>query len=259
MDDGSTDDTEQVVRIMQESATFPIRYIYKENGGKHTALNVGIKTIESELTFIVDSDDSLTPDAVETILFYHKRYRNNRGLCGYTFLREFPNGKINGKKFVVNEAVDSYINMRVNNDDMMADKAEVFYTKCLREFPFPIYGSEKFLGEDIVWIRMGRKYSMVHINKAIYVGDYQGDGLTINRRKHNIKSPNGCMHRAIEFMQPDICRKFRIKAAVQYVVYGRFAGQNLLELIKLSPNKRFTLLAALPGSILYHQWKWNYR
>lgn len=59
VDDGSLDDTAQVVRKVQKSADFRIRYIYKENGGKHTALNEGIKNIESDLTFIVDSDDWL--------------------------------------------------------------------------------------------------------------------------------------------------------------------------------------------------------
>lgn len=53
-----------------------MRYIYKSNGGKHTALNVGIQTICSELTFIVDSDDCVTDDAVESILKIHKKYRS---------------------------------------------------------------------------------------------------------------------------------------------------------------------------------------
>ena len=55
---------------------FPIRYFFKANGGKHTALNYAVKKIESELTFIVDSDDTLTTDAVETVLRYHKRYED---------------------------------------------------------------------------------------------------------------------------------------------------------------------------------------
>lgn len=144
MDDGSTDETAHVVRKMRETAMFPIRYIYKENGGKHTALNVGIKAIESELTFIVDSDDILAGDAVETILRYHRRYEDETNLCGYAFLRAYPDGKINGKEFIPDEKVASYIEARINSDDTMADKAEVFKTTCLKEFPFPEYPGEKF-------------------------------------------------------------------------------------------------------------------
>ena len=57
VDDGSTDGTKDLITQLQEKSDFPIRYIYKSNAGKHTALNVGIQTICSELTFIVDSDD----------------------------------------------------------------------------------------------------------------------------------------------------------------------------------------------------------
>ena len=62
--------------------------------------------------------------------------------------------------------------MRINGDDTSADKAEVFKVQCLKEFPFPEYLNEKFLGEDLVWVRMASKYEMIHINKAIYVGNY---------------------------------------------------------------------------------------
>jgi len=52
VDDGSTDNTRSIVEEMKQTADFPIRYIYKENGGKHTALNVGVQQIISELTLI---------------------------------------------------------------------------------------------------------------------------------------------------------------------------------------------------------------
>lgn len=96
---------------------FPIRYIYKSNGGKHTALNVGKQTICSKLTFIVDSDDFATVDAVESMLKIHKKYRSQNNICRYAFLRTFPDGKINGKKFDTNEKIGSYIAVRVNGDD----------------------------------------------------------------------------------------------------------------------------------------------
>ena len=103
VDDGSTDGTKDLITQLQEKSDFPIRYIYKSNDGKHTALNVGIQTICSELIFIVDSDDCVTDDAVESILKIHKKYRSQNNICGYAFLRAFPDGKVNGKKFDVDE------------------------------------------------------------------------------------------------------------------------------------------------------------
>ena len=252
VDDGSTDDTKNIAEEMRKKAEFPMRYIYKENGGKHTALNVGVKQITSELTFIVDSDDTLVPDAIETILQYHKKYKERKDLCGYSFLRRFPDGNINGKPFEPDEKVGTYIECRINADDTQADKAEVFYTRCLKEFPFPEYRNEKFLGEDLVWIRMAMKYQMVHINRAIYVGNYLEDGLTKNRRKNNIRSPYGCMERAKEFMRPELKLKYRLKGAVQYLVYGKFAGEK--QIIAKAPYKGLAVCVALPSMLVYHRW-----
>lgn len=254
VDDGSTDGTKDLITKLQEKSDFPIRYIYKSNGGKHTALNVGIQTICSELTFIVDSDDCVTDDAVESILKIHKKYRSQNNICGYAFLRAFPDGKVNGKKFDVDEKIGSYIDVRVNGDDTGADKAEVFKTHCLKEFPFPEYPNEKFLGEDLVWVRMARKYEMVHINKAIYVGNYLEDGLTNNRRKHNIASPIGCMHRAEEFMESDLKTRYRIKGGLQYIVYGRFAGVKVVDLIRKSRHKVLATVCTPGGLFLHSRW-----
>ena len=254
VDDGSTDGTKNLITQLQENSDFPIRYIYKNNGGKHTALNVGIQTICSELTFIVDSDDCVTDDAVESILKIHQKYRSQNNICGYAFLRAFPDGKVNGKKFDVDEKIGSYIDVRVNGDDTGADKAEVFKTHCLKEFPFPEYPNEKFLGEDLVWVRMARKYQMVHINKAIYIGNYLEDGLTNNRRKHNIASPIGCMHRAEEFMESDLKTRYRIKGGLQYIVYGKFAGAKVTDLIRKSKHKILATVCIPGGLFLHSRW-----
>lgn len=253
VDDGSTDDTKEFVNRFSRT-DFNVQYVYKENGGKHTALNLGIGRIDTELTFIVDSDDYLTEDAVETILQYHRRYRKRLNISGYAFLRRFPDGRINGKEFPHDEWVTSYIESRINSHDTNSDKAEIYYTKCLKEFPFPEYPGEKFLGEDIIWCRMARKYQMVHVNKAIYVGDYQEDGLTQNRRLHNIASPLGCMNRSAEFLENDINIKYRLKNGIQYVVYGKFAGYRIKELVMESGHPFLIFMCILSGIFFYKKW-----
>ena len=196
----------------------------------------------------------MTDDAVESILKIHQKYRSQNKICGYAFLRAFSDGKVNGKKFDVDEKIGSYIDVRVNGDDTGADKAEVFKTHCLKEFPFPEYPNEKFLGEDLVWVRMARKYQMVHINKAIYIGNYLEGGLTNNRRKHNIASPIGCMHRAEEFMESDLKTRYRIKGGLQYIVYGRFAGVKICDLIRKSRHKILATVCTPGGLLLYARW-----
>lgn len=255
VDDGSTDGTKDLIEQLEFESDFPIRYLYKANGGKHTALNLGVSVIESELTFIVDSDDYITKNAVASILEIHKKYRNQLGICGYVFLRAFPDGKINGRQFKFDEKIASYIDIRINGDDTNADKAEVFLTRCLKEFPFPEYLGEKFLGEDLIWVRMARKYKMVHVNRIIYVGNYMENGLTNNRRKYNITSPVGCMYRAVEFLEPDIKFKYRIKGGLQYIIYGKFAGYHVGKLLILSRHKVIVAMCIPLGLVLYQKWK----
>ena len=69
MDDGSADNTRQVVESwLREPLDFTLRYIYKENGGLHTAYNEAIANIDTELCVCIDSDDYMPDDAVEKIL-----------------------------------------------------------------------------------------------------------------------------------------------------------------------------------------------
>ena len=254
VDDGSTDNTYNVVSTYVAENRIQIDYLKKENGGKHTALNLGIKTINTPLTFIVDSDDQLTDDAIEAISLYYEKYKN-KNLCGFSFLRKYPDGKINGNLFNPDEKIDTYINCRVNGNDMNSDKAEVYFTSCLKEFPFPEFEGERFLGEDVVWAKMSRRYKMVHINKAIYIGEYLDAGLTRNRRNNNIKSPNGCMTRANEYLSPDVNFKFREKCALQYLIYGWFAKKKTKELLKLANQKWLVLLNLAPAKLVYKKWK----
>ena len=111
----------------------------------------------------MDSDDTLTLDAVETVLRYHRRYEDEKNICGYAFLRVHLDGNVNGKEFVPNERVASYTEARVNSDDTMADKAEVFKTACLKEFPFPEYHGERFS-----W----RRYCVDQNGKKIHDGSH---------------------------------------------------------------------------------------
>ena len=69
IDDGSTDNTAELVKGWQSRSNgFPIRYIYKENGGMHTAHNTAYANIDTELNVCIDSDDMLADNAVELIL-----------------------------------------------------------------------------------------------------------------------------------------------------------------------------------------------
>ena len=64
VDDGSTDNTRELIGSFIREDRISIRYFRQENGGKHRAINRGVREAAGELFFIVDSDDQLTPEAV---------------------------------------------------------------------------------------------------------------------------------------------------------------------------------------------------
>lgn len=255
MDDGSTDGTETIIQNFADRADFPIVYQRKENGGKHTALNYAYPYIDSILTIIVDSDDKLTPDAISTIKTVYEQYKEEKDLCGFSFLRGKRDGGYLSTSGVPQDGMkESFVDCRLNRH-IGGDMAEVWYTHCLREYPFPEFPGEKFLGEDIVWIQMAEKYQMRFFNWVIYISDYLDDGLTNNRRKHNIASPRGCMARAEAFLNSDANLKAKLKAGLQFYIYGRFAQMSWGQLYKRAGNKLLFLLLCAPAHILYLKWK----
>ncbi len=273
IDDGSSDNTKELIEGFADKASFTIRYVYKENGGKHTALNLGIGMIESELTFIVDSDDYLAPDAIEVILKYHEKYigqKESDKLCGYSFLRADSSGNVNVREFPVDEAVDTYRQQRINNN-LLGDKAEVYYTDILKKYPFEVFAGERFMPEDAVWLKMSGPYNMVHINKVTYYCDYLEGGLTKTGRKMKVYSPYGMMYRSSIYLNdPDVILKVKIKMMLLYHVYSWFAkdrdkeSKNTEDVISYNRKRcrhNCPVLAAvlwLPARAIYMKWKREY-
>ncbi len=67
IDDGSTDNTRELVESWKEKADY-IRYFYQENQGKHVAVNRGLDYITGEYMTIIDSDDEVKAEAFEILI-----------------------------------------------------------------------------------------------------------------------------------------------------------------------------------------------
>lgn len=255
VDDGSEDDTENLIASYGQQGV-EIRYIRQENGGKHTALNRGIAEIQSELTFIVDSDDYLPENAVETVLAYHEKYRGTPGLCGYSFLRCHGDGRVNTAYFPSDELIGSYAQVRINGG-IGGDKAEVFYTEILKKYPFSVFPGEKFMPEDAVWMQMSGPYQMVHMNKNIYYCDYLEGGLTNTGRRMKVHSPRGMILRSKVYLDdPAIRMKVKVKMMLLYQVYGRFAGMSARKLRRDTGEKALWYLCKAPAFIIWLVWRY---
>lgn len=253
VDDGSTDNTESVVDSFIKESLLLIHYIKKKNGGKHTALNKGIHSINTPLTMIVDSDDKLLPNATAEIENIHKKYKDKDNISGYTFLRCYSNGHP-----IVNlpedESVHNYIDFRIKGN-RPGDMAEVFKTDILKKNPFPEFENERFISEDVVWIEIGKKYDCVYINKAIYECEYLPGGLTANDKPMKFASPRGSMLRGKQLMSKECGLRANLKGAIIYNCYLRECSKQKGANVKSIRDKVLILLTKPLGCYFHRKWK----
>ena len=90
IDDGSSDNTYDKLKSMAgENVGFPITVIRQQNRGKHYAVNVGVSKAKGNFVFIVDSDDILTPDAIESVSAWAKEVEGMEHIAAVSGLRGY--------------------------------------------------------------------------------------------------------------------------------------------------------------------------
>lgn len=191
VDDGSKDETEILVNtFIQECDLFTIRYYRKENGGKHTAINYGVELAKGELFFIVDSDDIITPQAVDKLINWEKSITDKNNYAGVSGNKGDLKGHLLGSTFSGDMIDASNLERKENN--ILGDKAEAYYTNILRKFPFPVICNEKFMTENIVWDKIAAAgYKIRWFNDVIYLVEQREDGLIAQGNSRYANSPIG--------------------------------------------------------------------
>lgn len=257
IDDGSTDQTDQIVaEIKTRAEGIQIDYVWKENGGKHTALNAAHPYIQGKYVVILDSDDLFVPDAVSAILEAWKRYDNNREVGRVIFL----------KGYTVEEPICFVKNPEIPLDTLREprigktgrDCCDTFRAELFCKFPFPVFQGERFIGEGAAFFEMELESKGVYINQVIYLCEYREDGLTKAGRKMRLHNPKGGMYNSKVYMHPKLSLKKRIEKGVLYSCYGKFAKVPFHESLRDNPYCVLTLATYLPGIALYWYWKHKY-
>lgn len=259
VDDGSMDDTRSVMEyISNEHIPFEIRYIWKENGGKHTALNAAHPYIHGKYVLILDSDDTLTSDAVETVLNGWSKYDANADIGIVIFLKQLSDGTICARGKAEDIVIDVLNQKRICN--VASDCCEVIRTELFKKYPFPVFDGERFLAETALWYRAGLDAKCVYINRPIYICEYLEGGLTKSGKKMRIRNCHGGMYTSYLRMNQRCALKERIKAGLLYVCYGCFAKISIAEMLKKAKGCRcWTLMCIIPGTALYFYWKPLYK
>lgn len=194
VDDGSTDETKNISQslCLREETFFPIRYFYQENGGKHRAINQGVKEANGELFFIADSDDMLPPDALETVARVYEGVRGESSFAGICGLDGTLEGQVIGSGLPKGQIDDTSIAIRFRYG-VTGDLKEVFRTEVMKKFPFPDIKGERFCPEMLIWNRIATRYRLRFINQVVYWAEYQDDGITSRIVEARMKSPVAAM------------------------------------------------------------------
>lgn len=233
IDDGSTDQTRSLVASWKERAPFGIKYVYKDNGGVHTAHNLAHNIVETDLIWYVDSDDWLECDAVEKIL---GAWTNNDEYLGIFAKVRAPSRSPKNKFPNVNQSTyqDFFYNYHYDGDLAIVVRTEVL--KKVR--PFPVYSGEKLVSESFKWIQLPEIPFLV-LDEYVACKEYQQSGYTNNVRKGFFSNLNGYCELYDIHLKCAKYLKNRIEYGVKYIIASSFLKK-----------KNFIIKSSRPGVIL---------
>lgn len=221
INDGSSDNTEELINEFIAEKKINIIYEYQQNSGKHMALNKAIKIAKGELIFFVDSDDYLADSCIEFIIEKWKDVKDNNTFAGISGSRVSPNGEIIGDLGEVKrlEYVDANTFEYRYKYKVTGDKAEVFRKEIIRKYMFPEFANEKFIPEALVYNRIAKDgYKLRWYREPIYVCEYRKDGLTSQGGSLFVKSWKGySLYLKEMLVYKEVPFFFKLKLLVAYI------------------------------------------
>lgn len=213
VDDGSTDQTQEMVTGWIEEEKIRIRYIKQSNSGKWKGFNNGVEHAQGELFFCVDSDDYLVCDAVEKIFSCWEMTDSERsaGLIAY---KADKKGRRLGDAFPDGLSwTDTYSLGRRYR--CWGEWSLVYRTDLLKKNPFP-NTQDFFLPECIVYDKIAQTHKMFLLPEVLTICEYQSDGLTRQYFKLMGQNPTGFQIYYQQRIDMALGLKERIAYALRY-------------------------------------------
>ena len=245
VDDGSTDNTKELVDTWMGEGRIAIRYVYQQNGGKQRAFNKAVALTNSELFVCIDSDDQLTTEhVVEESLAYWDEHKNEaleRQIGGMVSLRlhKQRTKEIPGKL--------SHGSLHQICTNYKGETTIFLLTDILRNYPYPTFEGENFITDVYIYDRMDEKYVFLFHPYFSQQCAYQKDGYTFNYRHLLFKNPRG--HREYHAQRIRLKKENWIKSVICYISMSLFVRDHTL--FSKSPNKWMTILLYPLGCLKY--------
>lgn len=258
IDDGSTDNTANLVAEWRQIATFPIRYLHQDNAGKHVAHNRAVREARGDFIVIIDSDDALAANALERLqdVWNSIPVDQRPSFSGVSGLCCNQHGQIIGDPYP-DDPFDASPREHVYIHKLRGERCGMVKTEILRRYPFPEIARTRFVPEDVVWMELAKHYKQRAVNEVfrIYYVDDTETGSTLTKRRNLRSDAAGRMHYYVWLLNNDIDYLFKrpdifLKAAIMLPVVGRHMGRSLLQIIGdlRSPMAKGLVLGAFPVS-----------
>ena len=170
VDDGSTDDTRALVEAWERRASFPVKYRWQANRGKHVAFNHGVREARGRLFLPLDSDDACVPSSLERFIHHWNAIPLSQGsrFSAVTALCMDQTGRMVGKPFPMDVTDSDSLEMRYRFG-ITCEKWGFHRTDVLREYPFPETAPSGYLPESIVWSKIARRYKTRFVNEILRI------------------------------------------------------------------------------------------
>lgn len=250
VDDGSIDDTSDVLARIAAQTSLRMTVIRTPNGGKHRAVNHGVARARGRWFFIVDSDDRLPSDALEKIAAAIPLADANPGCAGILGLQRRFDGPINGSRLPEDPGFQTTVELYFLKG-VTGDKAWVHKTTVLAAHPFPEFDGERFLTEAVVWNRIAAEgMTMLLRNEVLYEGEYRADGLSARSLELRVANPRGALLYYSEQLALVLPLRCLLKPALNYIRFVLLSGTNIGAALAGLAGHRVLAIVLLPAAAM---------
>ncbi|MGA9584261.1 MAG: glycosyltransferase family 2 protein [Terracidiphilus sp.] len=256
VDDGGTDGTEDAVRGFQISASFTIRYLRKQNGGKISACNAGLAVASGDLVSVIDDDDYFLPKVFDQIAQDFIAIRDNDDIAGLSYISVDPDGNVRGRRFPLDRKISDHIECRFNQG-ITGDKCEFTKPASLRAHNISYSEDAGSVGGDTVFlVRVAEHYKTMYRNTPVLVKIFLPGGITMNRRARSLQCPIGIAEYYKAYLGRRVRVRIRLKYLVAYIAVLCLMRARINDSIVRSPwNRLLSPLAYLPGMLVGIRWR----
>lgn len=251
IDDGSKDNTKEIVKEWKNSVSFDIKYYYQENAGKMNAINSVMRHVTGDVIIEVDSDDYLTDNALKIINDDYEKLDNDN-VYGIIYKRDIVNKNTSVSNDLDGKVIKLFDFYNLYGYDF--DLALTFKASERKKYIYQLEHNEKFITEARTYYKMDQFYDgMLFRNEYVVKCEYMEDGYSKNIDKTFKKYPYGYYQYFKECLgyAKKVLFKKRIYFVKHYILFSYLIGLKKMEAIKevTGFNKLLVMLLIIPGYI----------